>query len=130
MDLLIVSTTLFKAADHIYVGVRTCTVQYIQERVHRRYDMNGRSQLKGGKNWILLKELNTNHSSETLIGWKFGKTTYVPLCDRKEGAWLYNRLWMRRNTVERDYLMKCHHCYCLYINIKNFEECGREETAI
>jgi hypothetical protein len=38
--------------------------------------------MQGGKNWILPKELNTNHSSETLIGWKFGKTTYVPLCDR------------------------------------------------
>jgi len=48
--------------------------------------MNGRSQMQGGKNWILPKELHTNHSSETLIGWKFGKT-YVPLCDRMEGAW-------------------------------------------
>jgi hypothetical protein len=42
--------------------------------------------MQGGKNWILPKELNTNHSSETLIGLKFGKT-YVPLCDRMEGAW-------------------------------------------
>ncbi len=30
-------------------------------------------------------------SSETLIGWKSGKTTYVPLWDRLEGAWLWNR---------------------------------------
>jgi hypothetical protein len=29
--------------------------------------------MQGGKNWILPKELNTNHSSETLKGWKFGK---------------------------------------------------------
>ncbi len=28
-------------------------------------------------------------SSETLIGWKSGKTTYVPLWDRMEGAWLW-----------------------------------------
>jgi hypothetical protein len=28
-------------------------------------------------------------SSETLIGWKSGKTTNVPLWDRMEGAWLY-----------------------------------------
>ncbi len=27
-------------------------------------------------------------SSETLIGWKSGKTTYVPLWDRMEGGWL------------------------------------------
>jgi hypothetical protein len=28
-------------------------------------------------------------SSETLIGWKSGKTTYVPLWDGMEGAQLY-----------------------------------------
>jgi hypothetical protein len=28
-------------------------------------------------------------SSETLIGWRSGKTTYVPLWDRMEGAWLW-----------------------------------------
>jgi hypothetical protein len=27
-------------------------------------------------------------SSGTLIGWKSGKTTFVPLWDRMEGAWL------------------------------------------
>ncbi len=27
-------------------------------------------------------------SSGTLVGWKSGKTTYVPLWDRMEGAWL------------------------------------------
>jgi hypothetical protein len=26
----------------------------------RRYDRNGRSQMQGGKNWILSKEINTN----------------------------------------------------------------------
>jgi hypothetical protein len=26
----------------------------------RRYDMNWRSQMKGDKNWILLKEINAN----------------------------------------------------------------------
>ncbi len=67
---------LFNAADHIYVGVRTCTV-YTGESTEARYDMNGRSQMQGGNNWILLKELNTNRSSETLIGWKSGKTTYA-----------------------------------------------------
>ncbi len=25
-----------------------------------RYDMNGRSQMQGGKNWILSKEINAN----------------------------------------------------------------------
>jgi hypothetical protein len=35
--------------------------------------MNGRSQVKGGKNWILPKEIMQNGSSETLIGWISGK---------------------------------------------------------
>ncbi len=30
-------------------------------------------------------------SSETLIGWKFEETTYVPLWDRMEGAWLWSQ---------------------------------------
>jgi hypothetical protein len=28
-------------------------------------------------------------SSGTLIGWKSGQTTFVPLWDRMEGAWLW-----------------------------------------
>jgi hypothetical protein len=30
-------------------------------------------------------------SSETLIGWKSGKTTFVPLWERMEGAWLWTQ---------------------------------------
>ncbi len=29
------------------------------------------------------------HNTWLLIGWKSGKSTYVPLWDRMEGAWLY-----------------------------------------
>jgi hypothetical protein len=32
-----------------------------------------------------------NGSSETLNGWKSGKTTYVTLWDRMEGAWLWTQ---------------------------------------
>jgi hypothetical protein len=39
--------------------------------------MNKRSQMQGGKNWILPKERKMQTgSSETLIGWKSGKTNY------------------------------------------------------
>jgi hypothetical protein len=31
-------------------------------------------------------------SSGTLIGWKSGQTTFVPLWDRMEGAWLRTQL--------------------------------------
>jgi hypothetical protein len=51
------------------------------------FHIKGRSQMQGGKNSILLKEINANRSSETLIGWKSGKTTFVPVWDewRKRG---------------------------------------------
>jgi hypothetical protein len=29
-------------------------------KTQRRYDMNGRSHMRGGKNWILPKETNAN----------------------------------------------------------------------
>jgi hypothetical protein len=32
-----------------------------------------------------------NGFSETIIGWKSGQTTYVPLRDRMEGAWLWTQ---------------------------------------
>ncbi len=41
--------------------------------------------MQGGKNRILTKDINATGSSETLIGWKSGQTTYVPLWDQKEG---------------------------------------------
>ncbi len=49
------------------------SVQYIRERVHRQYDMTGRSQMQGGKDWILPKEMNANRifgDSHWLEIWK------------------------------------------------------------
>jgi hypothetical protein len=37
-------------------------------------------------------------SSVTLIGWKSGQTTFIPLWDRMEGAWLWTQVWVRRAT--------------------------------
>jgi hypothetical protein len=48
--------------------------------------MNGKSQIQGCKNWILPKDKNVNRFYRDLIGWKSGKTTYVPLRDRTERA--------------------------------------------
>ncbi len=56
----------------------------------RRYGMNGRFEMQGGKNWIFFRKRWTQTgSSGTLIGWKSGQTTFVPLWDRMEGAWLW-----------------------------------------
>jgi hypothetical protein len=41
--------------------------------------MNGRSQMQGVKNLIFLREINSNRLSTTLFGWKYGKTTNIPL---------------------------------------------------
>ncbi len=35
------------------------------------------------------KRLMQTGSSGTVIGWKSGQTTFVPLWDRMEGAWLW-----------------------------------------
>jgi hypothetical protein len=48
--------------------------------------------MQGGKNWILPKETNENRFLHTLIGWKSGKTTYVSLWDRMEGACLWTQI--------------------------------------
>ncbi len=69
----------------------------------------------------------TNNSSETLISWKSGKNTYIPLWDRMEGAWL----WTLEDKVRKEttgwrvssLLMPLHK------HKKKFEECVREETA-
>ncbi len=68
-------------------------------------------------------------SSETLIGWKSGKTcTYVPLWDRMEGAWLWtllgwivvvsrsNRLFMQGSLQLNKKGLKTFvvFCYCLF----------------
>ncbi len=60
-----------------------------ERAVLRRYDMNGRFQTQGGKNWLCRKRWMQTGSSGTLIGWKSGQTTFVPLWDRMKGAWLW-----------------------------------------
>jgi hypothetical protein len=51
--------------------------------------MNGRFQMQGGKTGLCRKRSMQTGYSWTLIGWKSDKTTYVPLWDRMEGAWLW-----------------------------------------
>ncbi len=50
--------------------------------------MNGEFQIQGGKNWILPKEMNANRLFWDSHWLESGQTTFVPLCDRTEGAWL------------------------------------------
>ncbi len=52
-------------------------------------------------------------SSETLIGWKSGQTTYFPLWDKMEGAWL----WTQCTFICSQYFSHPHLCdQLLWIN--------------
>jgi hypothetical protein len=44
--------------------------------------------MQGGKTGFYRNKSMQTGSSGTLIGWKSGQTTFVPLWDRMEGAWL------------------------------------------
>jgi hypothetical protein len=44
--------------------------------------------MQGGKTGFRRNRLKQTGSSGTLIGWKSGQTTFVPLWDRMEGALL------------------------------------------
>ncbi len=60
-------------------------------KIQRRYDMNGRSHMQGGKNLILPKEINANRffwDSHWLEIWKY---MYFPLWSRRDGEWLWTQ---------------------------------------
>ncbi len=69
----------------------------------------GGGRCRGGTTWtgdFKCREVKTGFcrnrsmqtgSSGTLIGWKSGQTTFVPLWDRMEGEWL----WTQDNMVAR-----------------------------
>jgi hypothetical protein len=59
--------------------------------------MDERFQMQGGKNWILPKYINANR-----FFWdSHGQTTYVPVWDRMEGAWLWTLAELGTYTVVR-----------------------------
>ncbi len=64
----------------------------------RQYDMNGRSQMQGGKNWILTKEIKANRFFSASHGLEILKK---PLWDLMEGAWLWTK------TTRKAYLAVC-----------------------
>jgi hypothetical protein len=59
--------------------------------------MNGIYQLRGGKNWILPKEINANRFFCDCHWLESGKTTYVPQWDPLEGAWLWTQKYKGRS---------------------------------
>jgi len=55
----------------------------------RRYNMKGRFQMQGCKTGFCRK-MSMQIGSSVSLAEKPGQTTYVPLWDRMEGAWLWN----------------------------------------
>jgi hypothetical protein len=61
--------------------------------IHRCYDMKVRSQMQGGKNWMLPKEINAHRffgDAHWLKIWK--KHLCSSMGDRAEGAWLWTHV--------------------------------------
>ncbi len=57
--------------------------------VQRRWTWTGDFKCREVKTGFCRKRWTQTGSSGTLIGWKSGQTTFIPLWDRMEGAWLW-----------------------------------------
>jgi hypothetical protein len=55
----------------------------------RRWTWTGDFNFREVKTGFCRKRWTQTGSSGTLIGWKSGQTTFIPLWDRMEGAWLW-----------------------------------------
>ncbi len=81
----------------------------------RRWTWTGDFKCREVKTGFCRKRWTQTGSSGTLIGWKSGQTTFIPLWDRMEGAWLWTQLcssnshWCaclisRNQSITRPYL--------------------------
>jgi hypothetical protein len=64
--------------------------------------MNGIFQKQGGKTGFCRNRSMQTGSSGTLIGWISGQTTFVPLWDRREGAWLRTQAMIDLRGISTD----------------------------
>jgi hypothetical protein len=63
--------------------------------------------MQGGKTGFYRNKSMQTGSSGTLIGWKSGQTTFVPLWDRMEVAWLRTRYAVNCLIREKQLLLTC-----------------------
>ncbi len=68
--------------------LRLCPVPSSQ----RRWTWTGDFKCREVKTGFCRKRWTQTGSSGTLIGWKSGQTTFIPLWDRMEGAWLWTQV--------------------------------------
>ena len=62
----------------------------------RRWTWTGDFKCREVKTGFCRKRWTQTGSSGTLIGWKSGQTTFIPLWDRMEGAWLWTQYCFRQ----------------------------------
>ncbi len=80
----------------------------------RRWTWTGDFKCREVKTGFFRKRWTQTGSSGTLIGWKSGQTTIIPLWDRMEGAWLWtlmSKCWCCRVSFLRVLLAKSQGCY-------------------
>ncbi len=89
----------------VYYFLRDC-------RHRRRWTWTGDFKCREVKTGFCRKRWTQTGSSGTLIGWKSGQTTFIPLWDRMEGA----LLWTRSTTCNDDisFLSKIYYVRRLY----------------
>jgi hypothetical protein len=78
-----------------------------------RYDMNGKLKCKEIKTGFCRRRSIQTGSSDTPIGWKSWKTTYVPLWDRMERGY---GLWMAEFSAAGAQIQKEFICDLMHKN--------------
>ncbi len=81
----------------------------------RRWTWTGDFKCREVKTGFCRKRWTQTGSSATLIGWKSGQTTFIPLWDRMEGAWL----WTPKRTDRRPTVNLFRLFFCLFLCTRN-----------
>jgi hypothetical protein len=79
----------------------------------RRWTWTGDFKCREVKTGFCRKRWTKTGSSGTLIGWKSGQTTFIPLWDRMEGAWLWTLMSRYLFTIKHETWAVVKFCNCL-----------------
>ncbi len=82
-----VCRNVWQACSHFLVSGNFQVARNYQ----RRWTWTGDFKCREVKTGFCRKRWTQTGSSGTLIGWKSGQTTFIPLWDRMEGAWLWSQ---------------------------------------
>jgi hypothetical protein len=86
----------------------------------RRWTWTGDFKCREAKTGFYRNRSMQTGSSGTLIGWKSGQTTFVPLWDWREGAWLRTQavLQQQRKRWVRTIIAKTHVYTCRFFRVR------------